>query len=198
MKISNTSTRNKTKELQKYELKDWLGKFTSAQFDLLVSISGAHQNSKTSKAAKAFLVNGSCIYTVKEESEMSYSVINRAIWSLVKRHLTSIQYSDCYKSITPIPKSFDIKLQKNKSDLMLCAQLAVRSIGVYSIEMSEQLAVALIDAWNNKVIESESSMEDSIYKKVGWLNDGAKEMIIIFKYYIRQENAKPYRKNTCI
>lgn len=103
MKIN---TRKKDGKLEGFAVNDFCGQFTEEQFNDLLSLSSSKSDSKTSLAVKDFFVNGINAYHVHQQHALNYSVVNRAIWNLVKRHVNSIEYSEKHGgNILPISQS---------------------------------------------------------------------------------------------
>ncbi|MCY9861318.1 hypothetical protein OTK49_02155 [Vibrio coralliirubri] len=101
-----TNTRKKDEKLEGFVVNDFCGQFTEQQFNDLLSLSSSKADSKTSLAVKDFFVGGINAYHVHQQHALNYSVVNRAIWNLVKRHVNSIEYCEKHGSeIRPASQS---------------------------------------------------------------------------------------------
>ncbi|MEH0791664.1 hypothetical protein KW882_05280 [Vibrio parahaemolyticus] len=105
------SNRNKDEKLGSFEVSDWCGLFTEKQFIELLELTASHSKSKTTGALYDFFVNGKNAYQVHQEHRLNYSVVNRGIWNIVKRHIDLVEYGGKYADKLPA-----IKARPNESN----------------------------------------------------------------------------------
>lgn len=98
------SNRNKDEKLGSFEVSDWCGLFTETQFSELLELTASHSKSKTTSALYDFFVNGIPAYQIHQEHKLNYSVVNRAIWNIVKRHIDLVEYGGKYADKLPAIK----------------------------------------------------------------------------------------------
>ncbi|ELP5901909.1 hypothetical protein QTV49_003910 [Vibrio vulnificus] len=96
--------RNKDEKLGTFEVSDWCGLFTEKQFIELLELTASHSKSKTTGALYDFFVNGKAAYQVHQEHGLNYSVVNRGIWNIVKRHIDLVEYGGKYADKLPAIK----------------------------------------------------------------------------------------------
>lgn len=98
------SNRNKCEKLGSFEVSDWCGVFTETQFSEILELTASHSKSKTTSAIYDFFVNGKAAYEVHLAHGLNYSVVNRAIWNIVKRHIDLVEYGSKYADKLPVNK----------------------------------------------------------------------------------------------